>query len=164
MPAAAFFPFHEYGPAQSAMVTLAVSEVVAQATGAASVGQFVQGAGSTPLLKATRLVGQPMVTAGTGSIPQALPKARARPAVLIRVNELSQDDVTGAVLESPVEDGVTLRQALRVLLAVAAGKTTITPGIAGTATVVFRDVNDTTSRVTAEMGGSERAGVTLNTD
>ena len=92
-------------------------------------------------------------------MPRALPKATARAGALIRVGALSQDDVTGAVLESPVEPGVTLRQAIRALLAVAAGKTDITDLGGGAATVKFRDVNDTKDRVTATMAGSERTAV-----
>jgi len=42
------------------------------------------------------------------------------------------------------------------------GKSTITPGSPGAATVVFRDVNDTTDRVTATMSSSERTAVTLD--
>lgn len=63
-----------------------------------------------------------------------------------------------AVLAANVEGSVTIEGALRVLLAVAAGKTDIT----GT-TVTFRDLADAKSRVIAVMDGSERSSVTLNT-
>ena len=72
--------------------------------------------------------------------------------------------ITGAVLEAQVEPGITLREALRVVLSVAAGKTDITPDGLGGATVVFRDVNDTRDTVTAVMTGSERTSITLDTD
>jgi hypothetical protein len=63
-----------------------------------------------------------------------------------------------AVLAANVEGSVTIEGALRVLLAVAAGKTDIT----GT-TVTFRDLADAKPRVVAVMAGSERSSVTLNT-
>ena len=50
-----------------------------------------------------------------------------------------------------------VRPLLRLLLAVAAGKTTIDGS-----TVAFRDQADTTNRVLAEMTGSERTIVTLD--
>jgi hypothetical protein len=56
-----------------------------------------------------------------------------------------------------IETGVTAEQSIRLLTAVAAGKTTID----GT-TVNFRDINDTLNRVVAIMDGSERIDVTLN--
>lgn len=155
MPLASFYSLQWYGEAAAAMVTQAVGEVVAQATGAASAGQFVQGVGSTPLLKATRLVGQPMLSQGTGSVPQALPKARARPAVLIRVNELSQDDVTGAVLEAAVEGGLNLRQVMRLLLAYVAGDAT---GLDGNP--AFKGQDGTTTRLAGTISGGTRTVTT----
>ena len=66
---------------------------------------------------------------------------------------------TGAGWDEVLEGGYTAGELLRVLAAVAAGKTDIT----GT-TVTFRDVNDTTDRVVASMTGSERTTVTLDVD
>jgi hypothetical protein len=56
-----------------------------------------------------------------------------------------------------IESGYTAEEVLRILLAVAAGKT----DISGT-TVTFRNVADTADRVTATMTGSERTSITLN--
>jgi hypothetical protein len=61
-----------------------------------------------------------------------------------------------------IESGYTATEVLRILLAVAAGKTDIVDTGSGTATVTFRDVNDTKNRVSAEMTGSERTTITLN--
>lgn len=80
------------------------------------------------------------------------------------VNTLTQGDVEGATLDAEVEPGVTLREALKVILAYAAGKTTITDLGGGTATVVFRDVNDTADRIEASVVGSERQSIILDTD
>ena len=65
---------------------------------------------------------------------------------------------------APIEGAYTAEDVLKILLAVAAGKTTITPGSGETATVVFRDVNDSADRLTASMDGSERTDVILNAD
>ena len=53
---------------------------------------------------------------------------------------------------------------VRILAAVAAGQTTIVDNGGGTATVTFRDVNDTKDRVVAEMTGSEHVSLTLDGD
>jgi hypothetical protein len=75
----------------------------------------------------------------------------------------SASTVAAAVLDLPngIETGVTLRQAQRVQLAAAAGKTS---GMA-TATATIRDINDSKNRivaVTTEDG--DRTDVTLNLD
>lgn len=69
---------------------------------------------------------------------------------------------TDLTVPDGVESGVTMQQALRILLAVAAGKTDIIDLGGGLATVVFRDTNDTKNRLTANMTGSERTTVTLD--
>lgn len=106
------------------MVTQAQGATIAGASGAARANSVTQGQGSMPRAQATRLVNSPVVINGVGSMPQALPKARARAGAIILVNQLSQDDVTGAVMESVVEDGLTLRQAMRLVLAYIAGDAT----------------------------------------
>lgn len=85
--------------------------------------------------------------------------ARGRLAAVGVIGVITQDDVTGAVLEAQIEPGVSLKQALRLLTAIAAGKTDIdTSG--PNPIVTFRDLNDTKDRVTATMTGSERTTVT----
>jgi hypothetical protein len=72
-------------------------------------------------------------------------------------------NVAQAILDATdgVESATTVREALRLLLAVAVGKDTITTG--PTSTIVkFRDINDTKDRVTATMNGSVRVGVVTN--
>lgn len=59
-----------------------------------------------------------------------------------------------------VEDGMSGADVIRVLLAVAAGKTAITGS--GPTVVTFRDQADTVDRVRAEMTGSERDAVTID--
>ncbi len=65
-------------------------------------------------------------------------------------------------LDTPIEGAFSSADLLRVIAAVAAGKTSIDSASPGTATVEFRDVNDTENRVSADMVGSERASVTIN--
>jgi hypothetical protein len=101
-----------------------------------------------------------MLGAGTATFNPA--GSRGNIAVTIRVNTLTQDDVTGAVMEAQIEAGLTFRQIVRLLAAVAAGKTDITDLGGGNATVKFRDLGDTKDRITAGMTGSERTSVTRN--
>jgi hypothetical protein len=62
-----------------------------------------------------------------------------------------------------IESGLTAGQVMKIIASVLAGKTVITDLGGGNATVVFRDINDTKDVVTADMEGSKRTDVTLNT-
>lgn len=75
---------------------------------------------------------------------------------------LSPQGLANAVWQRAVDSGYSAEEILRVLAAVAAGKTTIVPGGGGTASVVFRDLGDTKDRITADMVGSERQTVTID--
>jgi len=66
------------------------------------------------------------------------------------------------VWEQEIEAGYTAEQIFRIISSVMAGKSIITDNGNGTATVKFRDLNDTVDRVTAEMDGSERVNVDLD--
>jgi len=70
-------------------------------------------------------------------------------------------DIAQEVLGSVIEAGVDLRSVLRLLSAVAVGKTDIDTSGADPV-VTFRDLDDTKDRVTATMLGSERATVVLD--
>lgn len=72
-------------------------------------------------------------------------------------------DIAQEVLGSIVESGVDFRSVLRILVSVAAGKTDIDTSGANPI-VTFRDINDTTDRVTATMTGSERTTVVIDPD
>lgn len=63
-----------------------------------------------------------------------------------------------------IESGYTAEQIMRILFAVAAGKTTISNLGEGEAIVAFRDQADTTNRILANMIGSERDIVVLDPD
>jgi len=59
-----------------------------------------------------------------------------------------------------IEGSYTATEVLRLLLAVASGKTTITDNGNGTAVVRFRDLADSKNRIVADMTGSVRTTVT----
>ena len=60
-----------------------------------------------------------------------------------------------------IEGPLDARDAIRVLLAIAAGKTTIINNGGGLAQVKFRDTADSVDRVVADMTGSNRTNVTI---
>ncbi len=153
MPLASLASLQFNGPAAGAMRpdTAARGAVIAQATATARAGSVTNGAGSMPRAKATRLVSSLTVINGAATVTYLPMKGRARAASVIKVNELSQDDVTGAVLEALVEPGLTLRQALRLVAAATAGK--LSGG--GSTTVTIRNaVADSKDRVIATVDSS----------
>ncbi len=112
MPLAAWFTGQWYGEAAAAGVIGGTGAATADLKGRARPTSTLAATSSVPLAKPTRLVNRPATLAGSGAVTNALPKGRARPSATIRVNTLSQDDVTGAVLEAEVLPGLTLKQAL----------------------------------------------------
>ena len=97
--------------------------------------------------------GWPMTAANiTAPVAHARISGKGRIYAVGKVNELSQDDVTGAVLESVVEGDVTLRQALRLLLAVAQGDA---QGLEGSSPV-FKSLDGTKDRITATYSAGTR--------
>ena len=68
-------------------------------------------------------------------------------------------DVGGSVMSEVVEGTLTMQQAMKIMAAVLAGKTTITSSGSGAATVVFRDTTDSKNRVSTTMTGSSRTAI-----
>jgi hypothetical protein len=66
-----------------------------------------------------------------------------------------------ACVDENVQGGYTVGDVLRILAAVAAGKSTITSLGGGLATVEFEAIDDSVTTVSASMDGSERTSVTL---
>ena len=91
----------------------------------------------------TSLKNSPATITATGIVNQALPKGSTKFACTVKVNALSQDDVTGAVLESFVEGDLTLKQAMRLMLARLTGNAT---GLDGTS-IAFKSLDGTKTRV-----------------
>jgi len=81
--------------------------------------------------------------------------------ILLNGVPVQMADVVAAIMNEPIESGYSLKQILRVMSSVLAGKTSIAPG--NPTVVIFRDLNDTTNRVSANMSGSSRASITTNT-
>ena len=75
---------------------------------------------------------------------------------------LSPENLAQKVWQYVLEAGYSAEECMRILTAVAAGKTDITDLGGGNATVVFRDLADTKDRVDADMTGSERTTVTID--
>lgn len=152
MPLGSLFALHWYGPAAGAAVgTGATAAGVADLRAVGRLGAIGGGSGAAVLAKATRLRNSPAIGFAGGAGVLAAPRARARMGAIGRIGALSQDDVTGAVLEARVEGDLTLKQALRLLLAQAAGNAT---GLDGGA-VVFRSLDGSKTRV----AGTVAAGV-----
>jgi hypothetical protein len=61
------------------------------------------------------------------------------------------------LLNMPIDGAITLKEALAIILAEAAGKRTRTGN-----TVAFRDVADTKDRITGTLSGQNRTSVTLD--
>lgn len=158
MPLASFFSLHWYGEAAMASRdALGVGTADASIKGSIRAAQVTQGVGSVPFAKPTRLRNSPMVTSGLGELARALPKARVRPALLVKIGALSQDDVTGAVLEAPVEGGVTLKEALRLMLAYIAGDAT---GLDGNP--AFKSLDGSKDRIAGTISGGNRTVSTVD--
>jgi hypothetical protein len=75
--------------------------------------------------------------------------------------ELSPENLASAVANLQIDGEYTLSDILKILVAVAAGKSDIDTSGADPV-VTFRDLNDILNRVTATMAGSERATITLD--
>lgn len=67
----------------------------------------------------------------------------------------------GDPFSSNIEGSLDARDAMKILLAIAAGKTIIVNNGGGSATVTFRDTTDAIDRVVADMTGSNRTNVTI---
>jgi hypothetical protein len=99
---------------------------------------------------------------GTSSLTPPASAAYARGAAVIRVGfQPSADENADAVMAALVEGGISVKKALQVLLAVAAGTTNI--NVSGANPIVtFRNTDGTVDRVTATMDGSERTTTVIN--
>lgn len=149
-----------YGPGACAGLVSGEAEVQATARGTARVAADLVGSGEVGRARASRLKHSPAVLSASGVIGAAAAKARARAAAVIGNTGLSQGDVTGAVLEAEIEPGLSLKRALRLILAANAGKISG----AGGATITIRNPGDTKSRIVATVDGSgNRTGLTYDT-
>ncbi len=102
---------------------------------------------------------------GSGNISGALLLGVANlEADISPFTTLSPESLANAIMNKTIEGSYTFEECMRLLTAVAAGKSTIVDLGGGLATVTFRDINDTQDRVVADMTDSERTNVTLDLD
>lgn len=145
-----WYSLHFYGPGLGAAVD----------TAAPTASATIKGRGALRAVHTTAPTASARINKGraitavhtTAPTAYARPSGRGRMAAVGRVNQLTQDDVTGAVLESVVEGDVTLKQAIRLLLAAAQGDAT---GLEGAAPV-FKSLDGTKDRITATYSSGTR--------
>lgn len=120
-------------------------------------------AGAGDIIGAMSLLVEMATTlSGTGTFNGTLRGTATLEADLTPFTELSPENLASAVWNKLIEGSYSASDLMKLLSAVAAGKTTIVDLGGGAATITFRDVNDTTDRVEADMTDSERTNVTLD--
>jgi hypothetical protein len=149
-----------YGPACAAMVvTDAIGTL--DLAGARMDKRFaltVEGQGTAVTLRPYRLRAFELDVVGTGYLHAATPKRNVRAGLTVTLGALSQDDVTGAVFEGKIEGDLTLKQALRYLLAVAQGNAT---GLGGP-DVAYKSLDGGTTRIAGSVVDGTRTITTRN--
>jgi len=105
----------------------------------------------------SELDGDGTISLSSGAVPGSM-----ECNITVTGTGLTTANVGQAVFDYLIEGGYSAADVLRLLSAVAAGKTTIIDLGGGLATVTFRDINDTEDRVVADMNNSERDSVTLD--
>lgn len=145
-----WYALHWYGPGLGAAV-----DTVAPDASATLKGQGNLRAVNTtaPTAYARPNEGHPIravhVTAPTA---YARPAGRGRIYAVGKVNELSQDDVSGAINNTVIEGELTLKEALRLLLAFAQGNAT---GLES-GSPVFKSMDGTKDRIVATYSNGTR--------
>ena len=144
-----------YGPGAGAMVLGDAGGSLAsmQPRGSARMAAQAQGAGVIHYLRPIRLRGFPMLAAGYGQLHAMQPHMSARMALDVKIGTLTAGDVEGAVLESRIDGDLTLKQALRLLLAVAAGNAS---GLESGPAVSFRSLDGGKVRVAGTIAAGTR--------
>lgn len=156
------------GPSSASLFAIAVGSTTAtfSVTGTAIPGMPGVGSSSATftvpnatLTGPTVSVGSTTVTFYTSSTLRAVGNLFGD---ITPYTDLSPQSLAAAVMSSVVDGTYTVEDVLKILAAVAAGKTTINDLGGGAAEVVFRNLTDALDRVQANMTGSERAAVTLD--
>lgn len=142
-----------YGPACAALVADPGIGDLPLATPVQSVRAAVAvvGTGDAPLLRPYRMRDAGLAGDGTGLLHAATPRKSVRAGLEVFVSGLSADDVTGAVLEAPIEGSLSLKHAIRLLLAHAAGDAT---GLDGNP--AFKSLDGSKTRVAGTISGGTR--------
>lgn len=143
-----------FGPAAAASKPDdATATITADIQGTAKATGSIEGAGTVPLAKATRLRNAPATITGLGQVVQALPKGRARPTATISIGSRpSATDVAEAVVAQKVHGlgpgTVTLGEVLGLVTRILRNRT-VTDPTTGTLTVFGDD--DTTPLLSADL-------------
>lgn len=153
MPLAVLAPLQWYGPACAALVAPPGVGVVEKAEPHQYVraGVTAIGVGDAPLLRPYRMRNAAITSDGAGVVHLMRPVKSLRAGLTVFVSGLSADDVTGAVLEAPIEGTLTLKQIIRILLAQAAGNAT---GLDGNP--AFKSVDGSKTRVAGTISAGNR--------
>jgi hypothetical protein len=161
MPLASTFALQWYGNCCAAMVIGAASGVEAfNAKRSVRAGISITGIGTVHVFRPYRARYAALVCNGIGVLHVAAPKRRIRAGLSVSVNDLTKDDVTGAVLEGKVEGDLTLKQALRQLLAVAQGNAT---GLGGP-DIAYKSMDGSVTRVAGTVVAGTRTITARNPD
>jgi hypothetical protein len=123
------------------------------------------GAGSSDHYAYARLLSSifALGIAGSGAIATGILEGETSLVLNVNVSALpTADDNAYATMSQIIENGITMKEAMRLILAVLVGKTDIIDLGGGSATVKFRDTADSKDRVSASMTGSERSSITTN--
>jgi hypothetical protein len=152
MPLASLHFFQQFGPC---MASLVVSDI--------AIGQDLQpkreikprlDAGGVGTAEMRPWRGQYAAVEGSGlGLAELAAKRKINIGLEVSIGgSLTQDDVTGAVLEAPLEGDISVKQALRILLAHAAGDAT---GLEG-ASQAFKSQDGTKTRIAGTYSGGTR--------
>jgi hypothetical protein len=121
-------------------------------------------AGSGDLDASMKLISNVAATLiGEGAVSGNL-KGKASMSATIYVNqsEASVQQIVDGVWNLEMDGVYTAQDVMKILVAVAAGKTEIVDLGGGSATVVFRNLEDTIDKIEATMADSERTDVIIN--
>lgn len=153
MPLASTFALQFYGPGCAAAVGADVTPTAfAELHGTVRLGAVGTAEAFSPLARGTQGKAMAAVNTSTASSPLARMRANARLGAVGKVNELSQDDVTGAVLESAIEGTLTLKEALRLILAA----TTNSASGLESGSPRFKSLDGSKDRIVATYSGGTR--------
>lgn len=79
-------------------------------------------------------------------------------------NKVNESGSSGNPWTQVIEGSVSALEAIKIILSILTGKTIITKGTNGHATIKFRNIANTKDKVTAIMTDSERTDIQLNID
>jgi hypothetical protein len=150
-----------YGPGAASMALgdgAGIGSMESQPVMTKRTGATIGGVGTANVLRPYRGRVFRLAVGGVGAMASQ-PRKRNRFALSVSIGgALTQDGVTGAVLESKVEGDLTLKQAIRILLSHAAGDAT---GLEG-ASPAFKSLDGSKTRIAGTYASGTRNVTTLD--